>query len=76
MIEVYIGLIFLYIFIGSLICYLYIKEHQEQPRSKKKINKNKRLLQRLSIILLYPIYIIVFAVLLFIELLTEDKPFQ
>lgn len=69
-----------YFIIGIFICKQYIDIVNEKKRQrggiKKQVNKTKRLLKRLSIILFYPIYAIVILIGLIIELLTEDEPYK
>lgn len=69
-----------YFIIGIFICKQYIDIVNEKKRQKggirKPVNKTKRLLKRLSIILFYPIYALIILTGLIIELLTEDEPFE
>ena len=68
-----------YFIIGLFICKQYVdivNDRERKSGKKKKVNKNRRLFKRLSIILLYPIYAIIILAGLIIELLTEDEPFE
>jgi len=77
-ITCYIIALCFYLFAGSIFCKLYIDSTNYKNRNKirKPINKIKRVSQRLSIILFYPLYIIGILCLLIVELLTEDEPFK
>ena len=69
-----------YFVIGIFICKQYIDIVNDRKRKKggikKNVNRTKRLLKRLSIILFYPLYAIILLIGLIIELLTEDEPFE
>lgn len=69
-----------YLITGIFICKQYIDIVNEKKRQrggiKKRVNKTRRLLKRLSVILFYPIYAIIILMGLVIELLTEDEPFE
>lgn len=76
MTSVYLFLAILYILLGMYTCKQYIDKESIDYKKKKNINMVKRVLHRLSIILFYPLYGFVLCIGLFIELLTEDKPFE
>lgn len=60
---------------GCVLCYKYILSRNDKKK-KNKENMTKRVLFRLSIILLYPLYSICLLFLYIVELLTEDEPFK
>lgn len=76
----YIASVLCYFIVGFFICKQYIDIVNEKKRQRggirKRVNKTKRALKRLSIILFYPIYAIILLVMFVIELLTEDEPFE
>lgn len=69
-----------YFIIGFFICKQYVDIVNEKKRQrggmKKQVNKTKRLLKRLSVMLFYPIYALIMLGLFVVELLTEDEPFK
>lgn len=68
--------ILVYFVIGIFICKEYVERTAITIKKNKKINMIKRVMSRLSIILFYPIYAVVLAILMLIELLTDDAPFE
>lgn len=68
----------LYILLGCIVCkkWIDITNNNIANRRHITVNKTLRLLKRLSIILLYPLYGIGLAVMYMVELLTEDYPFE